>query len=347
MSSLAAPAVDSGHVAGWVGVGGLGQGPGGSNEWIQVGLNSLPGTSNKLYYEVMRPGTGQDYAEIATDVPNGRTMRIAVLEIASAPGSWRIWVNGRAVTPPISLPGSHGALSPMAMGESWDGGRPACNRYRYRFANVRLAAAPGGSWQPVTNAAVLQDPGYQVVKRAAASFDAGATAPLPAASPAPAPETTARPAAGGGGTPKAVKPATQEVTIAAKPKQKAAGAAAQPAVLPVRRLAARAISASAPLRKGEVPAPTLAAVVALLDDSAVTAQAPEPAASGDPVSETEIAPTPSPDESQAQGDPPAAVEAAAATDAATVVVLDPVAFREPGSEAVPAGLGAGVSLVVG
>ena len=69
LSSLSAPSVQSGHVAGWVGVGGLGQGPGGSNLWIQVGLNSTPGTANKLYYEVMRPGTGQTYAEVATSCP--------------------------------------------------------------------------------------------------------------------------------------------------------------------------------------------------------------------------------------------------------------------------------------
>src|SRR5690242_18766525 len=28
----------NGHVAGWVGVGGPGEGPGGSNEWLQIGL---------------------------------------------------------------------------------------------------------------------------------------------------------------------------------------------------------------------------------------------------------------------------------------------------------------------
>src|SRR5262245_37392201 len=63
LTSLAQPVVQSGHVAGWVGVGGPGQGPGGSDLWLQVGLNGLPGTTNKLYYEVMRPGVGQTYAE--------------------------------------------------------------------------------------------------------------------------------------------------------------------------------------------------------------------------------------------------------------------------------------------
>ncbi len=175
LTSVGQPEVQSGHVAGWVGVGGPGQGPGGSDEWIQVGLNSLPGTGNTLYFEVMRPGAGASYTEVATNVSNGRPVRVAVLETASNPNGWRVWVNGRPVTPPIELAGSHGALIPMAMGESWDGGRPACNRFSYRFDRVSVAGAPGGSWQAASDAAVLQDPGYRVVKRAAASFDASTT----------------------------------------------------------------------------------------------------------------------------------------------------------------------------
>ncbi len=175
LTSLATPSVESGHVAGWVGVGGPGEGPGGTDEWIQVGLNSLPGTGNKLYYEVMRPGGRSSYAEVATDVANGRVLRVAVLETSSSAGAWRVWVNGRAVTPAISLPGSHGRLSPMAMGESWGGGRPACNRYKYRFENVSIAGAPGGSWHAARDVTVLQDPGYRVVRRAPDSFDASAT----------------------------------------------------------------------------------------------------------------------------------------------------------------------------
>jgi hypothetical protein len=186
VTSLAQPAVESGHVAGWVGVGAPGEGPNGSDEWIQVGLNSLPGTGNTLYYEVMRPGAAASYAEVATNVRNGRPIRVAVLETASQRNAWRVWVDGRPVTPPINLVGSHRALTPMAMGESWDGGRPACNRFNYRFARVSVAAAPGGSWQAASDAAVRQDPGYRVVKRAPASFDASATRPLPAVPNAPA-----------------------------------------------------------------------------------------------------------------------------------------------------------------
>ena len=181
VTSLGTPAVESGHVAGRVGVGAPGEGPVGSGEWIQVGLNSLPGTGNKLYYEVMRPGATASYTELATSVGNGRPVRVAVLETAANPNAWRVWVDGRPVTPPIEIVGSHGALTPMAMGESWDGGRPACNRYSYRFEHVSVAQAPGASWQAARDAAVLQDPGYRVIKRAPASFEASATRPLPQA----------------------------------------------------------------------------------------------------------------------------------------------------------------------
>lgn len=251
--------VESGHVAGWVGVGGPGQGPGGSNEWIQVGLNSVPGTPNKLYYEVMRPGLGQTYAEVATDVPNGRSLRLAVLETASTPGAWRVWVDGRPVTPAIALAGSHGALSPMAMGESWDGGRPSCNRYAYRFDHVSVAAAPGGSWLPARNATVLQDSGYKVVKRSLASFDAGAVAVLAAA-----PATT---------TPFITRKAVTAKT--AKPARSARKPAAEV-------LALRAISADSPLRKGFLPSPTIEAVLGVTAQPTPTVVTPQPAVAVEP-----------------------------------------------------------------
>jgi hypothetical protein len=142
----------------------------------------------------MRPGNRRTYHVVATNVRAGRPVRVAVLESGAAPGSWRIWVDRRAVTPPIALPESHGVLSPMAMAESWDGGRPACNRFRYRFDRVSLAGAPGGAWHAARDAEVLQDRGYRVIRRAAASFVAATVQPLPAPLPAPAAE---RPGAAG------------------------------------------------------------------------------------------------------------------------------------------------------
>lgn len=181
LTALATPSVESGHVAGWVGVGAPGEGPGGTDEWLQVGLNSLRDTGHTLYYEIARPGhRDTEYVEVARNVPVGRALRVAVLETAAKRGTWRVWVDGKAVSPPIALPDSHGRLTPMAMAESWDGGRPACNRYAYDFEDVAIATAPGGPWQTVRRATVLQDPGYRLQRRSLASFVA-ASAARPAA----------------------------------------------------------------------------------------------------------------------------------------------------------------------
>src|SRR4029077_20870921 len=41
IAPLAVPRVPDGHVAGWIGVGGLDAGPGGKAEWLQTGLASF------------------------------------------------------------------------------------------------------------------------------------------------------------------------------------------------------------------------------------------------------------------------------------------------------------------
>ena len=57
ISPLNAFDVLNGHVAGWVGVGGPGEGPNGSDEWLQVGYAGFPGiTGSDIYYEVAQPG---------------------------------------------------------------------------------------------------------------------------------------------------------------------------------------------------------------------------------------------------------------------------------------------------
>src|ERR687885_2220879 len=58
ITSLQDPVVAAGHVAAWVGVGGVGAGLHGENEWLQVGFAAFepqgPPT-NELYYEVALP----------------------------------------------------------------------------------------------------------------------------------------------------------------------------------------------------------------------------------------------------------------------------------------------------
>ena len=56
LTALSKPEVAAGHVAAWVGVGGVGQGVDGTDAWIQVGLSAFPGSESRLYYEVARPG---------------------------------------------------------------------------------------------------------------------------------------------------------------------------------------------------------------------------------------------------------------------------------------------------
>jgi hypothetical protein len=182
VAALAQPLVERGHVAAWIGVGSPNEGPGGTAEWLQVGLNSEPGTPSKLYYEVTRSGRAPTYVELDSDVAPGATHRIAVLEVTGSPNVWRVWIDGRAASGGIYLPASHRRLTPMAIAESWDGGEPACNRYAYRFDGVSLASAPGGSWRSLFDARVRQDPGYRVVRNAGSSFFAVTTAPLAALS---------------------------------------------------------------------------------------------------------------------------------------------------------------------
>jgi hypothetical protein len=169
VTALAEPIVEKGHVAAWIGVGGPGQGPNDTDEWLQVGLNKRAGNSGALYYEIATAGAVK-YVGLDQNVPARRQYRVAVLEVAGRPNVWRVWVDGRPVSKPIYLPASHESLTPMALGESWDGGRTACNRYAYRFRRIALAAAPGGSWQGLRTANLTQDPGYRAVRSRDSGF---------------------------------------------------------------------------------------------------------------------------------------------------------------------------------
>jgi hypothetical protein len=141
-------AVLGGHVAGYVGVGGRGEGSGGANEWLQVGLSSFPGViGSDVYYEVAFPGRHPVYHQVASGLPAGTAVAVAVDEMRSHPDRWRVSLNGRVVSRPIRLPGSHGRWTPVATAESWDGGTGrACNAFLYDFRRVEVAHAVGGRW---------------------------------------------------------------------------------------------------------------------------------------------------------------------------------------------------------
>jgi hypothetical protein len=152
----------NGHVAGWVGVGGPGEGPNGTNEWIQIGYSGYPSlTGSDIYYEVARPSSdpakGITYHQVTGGVANGKAAKVAVLEMHGRSNWWRVWLNHKPVSKPIFLPQSHGRWSPIATAESWDGGTGGtCNTFLYRFRHVSIAHAPGGGWHQLSDGYPIQ-----------------------------------------------------------------------------------------------------------------------------------------------------------------------------------------------
>jgi hypothetical protein len=175
LTARAAPVVQAGHVAAWVGVGGPNEAPDGTAEWLQVGMNSAQGSvNNHLYYEYARPGISVQYVQLAANVPIGQSVRVAVLKTAAGRDLWRVWVDGKPVSDPISLPGSEGRLTPVATAENFDGGAPGVvNTFSYSVAGIQVATRPGGVWRRFTSGQLRQDAGAQVVMGAGASFVAG------------------------------------------------------------------------------------------------------------------------------------------------------------------------------
>jgi hypothetical protein len=170
VSTLAVPRVTAGHVAAFVGVGGPAAGEGGSREWIQIGVSGFAGGASSVYYEVARPGAAPTYTELKANVRPGEAHRIAVAEVRGRPSWWRVWLDGKAASAPVHLPGSHARWAPMATAESWNPGASGCNEYAYRFDGVSVAAQPGGAWQPLLDHYAFSDPGYRVVRGSGAAF---------------------------------------------------------------------------------------------------------------------------------------------------------------------------------
>jgi hypothetical protein len=171
--ALETPEVSAGHVGAWIGVGGVDAGPHGAAEWIQVGYSAFPSDrASRIYYEVTVAGSQPRYVELDSTVKPGERHAFKVLETAARKGWWRVWLDGKAVTAPIHLPGSHGSWYPEAEAESWNGGVRACNALRYRFSNVKLAHAAGGDWRPLKRSVSFHDAGYRLrqISRVPRSF---------------------------------------------------------------------------------------------------------------------------------------------------------------------------------
>ncbi len=154
--------VAAGHVAGWVGVGGPGQGANGEDAWLQVGIASVEGTAPYLYAEVVRNGSQPQLMLLDQNLGAGVGRRVAVLETSTQPGSWRVWVDGRPVTKPIHIRGSSGRWAPIATAESFNGGETACNSFAFRFERVSVSYGGGGSWRPFVSGHRFLDQGHKL-----------------------------------------------------------------------------------------------------------------------------------------------------------------------------------------
>jgi len=172
ISMLERPVVSgrSSHVAGWVGVGGPGLGPGGEDEWLQVGLATFGDSRDgRLYYELARPGSAPQYTELASGIPPGQRMRVAALELPFLRDFW-IVVSPAGVAGPFYLPHSHRAWAPVATAESY-AETARCNDHAYRFGRVQLAGSDG-SWNTMRRASTLEDPGWRLRRHGASTFSA-------------------------------------------------------------------------------------------------------------------------------------------------------------------------------
>jgi hypothetical protein len=173
ITPLASPDVLDGHVAAWVGVGGPGEGPGGKDEWLQVGLSAFPDSEQSIvYYEVALPNQAPQYTEVRNGIALGESHRLTVLEMIHHRSWWRVWLDNRAVSKPIYLPASHEHWSPIATAESWNAGAGVCNAFAYRFGRVVAAQSAGGKWQTFVRGYRFQDPGYRVVTDSSNTFRA-------------------------------------------------------------------------------------------------------------------------------------------------------------------------------
>jgi hypothetical protein len=174
--------VAAGHVAGWVGVGGPGQGANGETLWLQVGVASIPDTPTMVYAEITRSGREPLFVPLLHQVKVGESHQVAVLEMSGRPNWWRVWLDGKTATEPVLLEQSTKRWRPIATAESWNGGRAVCNSFAFRFDGVRVAGAPGGSWRPFTPGYEFHDRGFGV-RRLSTAPDAQRT--LAGGEPAP------------------------------------------------------------------------------------------------------------------------------------------------------------------
>jgi hypothetical protein len=171
LTTIGTAQVTKGHVAGWIGVGGLNAGPKGKAEWLQVGLATLASGKTVIYAESTTPGKDTVYQALASNVVAGTPYRVAVRELPNRPDFWQISLNGRPVTAPVALPDS-GHFEPMAMSESWNGGPPpTCSGFSYHFGQLKIASR-SGVWSALTKTSPISNKGYKITHRTIDGFTA-------------------------------------------------------------------------------------------------------------------------------------------------------------------------------
>jgi hypothetical protein len=171
LTELRPARVERGHVAAWIGIGGFGAGPHGTDAWLQVGLAVRRGGGRaQLFWELKQPRYRARIVMAPIAARPGRPIRVAVIEMR--PGVWRVWANGRPLTVPVYLPGSHDTWRPVATAENWDGGVRGCNGFSFRFSDVRVVEYPGARWQRLVATHPLETPGYRIRMHWPAAFTA-------------------------------------------------------------------------------------------------------------------------------------------------------------------------------
>lgn len=143
ISAARLPVVSSGHAAAWVGVGGIHEGRGGANAWLQAGVAAFPHTGLRLYVEEVSLGKARQFFDLGRAAV-GRSYRVAVVETGH--DVWQATVDGRTVGRPAYLPTGGGSWRGVTTAESWAAGRASCNRYGYRFEDVSTLH---GTWSPL------------------------------------------------------------------------------------------------------------------------------------------------------------------------------------------------------
>jgi hypothetical protein len=164
------PRVAAGHVAGWLGVGGPGRGPNGTTEWLQAGYSAMFDWPQQIYYEVTLPNQATRYHTIKAALSPGETHALTVVEVKAKRNTWQVLLDGRPVSPEITLPGSHGRFAPQVLAETWNAGTRQCNHYSYTFRDIRMALAPGGSWSLPKAGYVWRNRNNKAVKLARDAF---------------------------------------------------------------------------------------------------------------------------------------------------------------------------------